>query len=83
MTETYVCPNCTEPTDRHYRVQFFSVTCPACDEHGRFVHESLLAVLDGIPADERPDNWDSLPLDERLLRAVRDGVVEYSETKVN
>jgi hypothetical protein len=83
MPETYVCPHCTEPTERHYRVQFFSVTCPDCGEHGRFVHRSLLSVLESIPVEDRPDGWDSLPLDERLLRAVREGAVAFDETKVN
>jgi hypothetical protein len=83
VTETYVCSHCRARDRRSYRVQFFLQTCPECAEHGRFLHASLLDVLDGIPEDDRPEEWGELDLDERLLYAVKNGLLDYSETLVS
>jgi hypothetical protein len=82
VTETYVCPHCTAVEERSYRVQFFIVTCDECGENGRFIHASLLDVLDSIPEADRPDGWESMPLDERLLHAVREGILAFDDTRV-
>jgi RNase P subunit RPR2 len=83
VTETYVCPHCSTGTDRTYRVQFIIVTCEECGRNGRFVHDSLLSVLASVPEADRPDDWEQRPLDERLLYAVREGLVTYDDTRVN
>jgi hypothetical protein len=58
------------------------VNCPDCGEHGRLVHESLVSLLDTVPEEERPDDWDDRPLDERLLDALDRGYISLGDTRV-
>lgn len=83
MTETYVCPHCSATIERPYRVQFVILTCEECGENGRHIHASLLDVLDAVPTEDRPDDWEELPLDERLVAAVKEGLLSFDETRVN
>lgn len=82
MTETYVCPHCEATTQRTFRVTTIVRTCTECGEHGRFLHEELLPLLDRVPESARPDDWTERPLDERLFEAVRSGHVDYEETEL-
>jgi hypothetical protein len=82
VPETYVCPVCRSTTDRSYRVTTIIRTCSSCGENGRFLHEELLALVDRVPVGERPEGWEEMPLDERLLHAVRAGHVDYDETEL-
>ena len=82
MTESYVCSNCRLRVQRSYRVQFFVQTCPECGEHGWFVHESLLDVLETVPAAERPADWDEMSLEERFRHVAKEGLLDWSDLRV-
>lgn len=76
VTETYVCPHCGTTQERSYRVRLIIVTCPECGENGRHVHASYVDLLDEVPEEDKPDEWSRMPLDERLLDAVKRGLVD-------
>ena len=78
MPETYVCSNCEATVEREFAVKSLIRTCAECGEHGRFVHESLLESLAAIPDDDRPEEWDGMPLDERFMDAVKRGLIEIT-----
>lgn len=80
MTESYVCPHCGRVEERPYRVRLIILTCPDCGENGRFLNESLVDQLDDVPEAERPEGWTEMPLDERLLYAVREDLLDVSLT---
>ena len=82
MPDTYVCSACRGTADRSYGVRYIVVNCPDCGEHGRLVHESLVSLLDTVPEEERPDDWDDRPLDERLLDALDRGYISLADTRV-
>ena len=82
MSETYVCPYCREGVERDYAVQYIIRSCSECGEHGRFVHESVAAALEGLSSDDLPEGWADRPLDERLLVAVREGVLDIADTRL-
>lgn len=79
MSETYVCSTCRETTERAYGVRFLVLTCPACGRHGRHVHRSLVSLLERVPDEERDDDWEERPLDERLLDAVEQGHITLGD----
>jgi hypothetical protein len=63
-------------------VRYIVVTCGECGRHGRHVHESLVSLLDAVPEDDRPDDWDDRPLDERLLAALEQGYITLGDARV-
>jgi len=82
VTDTYTCSSCGETVEREYGVQYIVLTCPDCGEHGRLVHESLLSTLEGVPEEDRPEDWDRMGLDDRLLHAVREGLLDRDDLQV-
>jgi hypothetical protein len=82
VSDTYVCSSCGGTVERSYGVQYIVLTCPHCDGNGRFVHDSLVGVLDGLAAGERPEDWEEMRLDERLLHALREGLVDREDVRV-
>lgn len=82
MSDTYVCSSCGGTVERDYGVQYIVLTCPHCGENGRFVHETLVGVLDDLPTEERPEDWEEMPLDERLLHALREGLIDWDDVQV-
>jgi Zn-finger nucleic acid-binding protein len=82
VTETYVCSNCRTSEQRSYRVQFFVQTCPECGEHGWFVHESLLDVLETVPTEDRPADWDEMSLEDRFRHVAKRGLIDWSDLRV-
>jgi hypothetical protein len=82
VPDTYVCSDCRGTTDRSYGVRYIVVTCEECGRHGRHVHESLVSLLDAVPEDDRPDDWDDRPLDERLLAALEQGYITLGDARV-
>jgi hypothetical protein len=81
VTETYVCPNCGATEERKYRVRLIILTCAECGENGRFLHQSLANLLATIPEPDRPDGWGTLPADQRLREAVKEGLVDVEDVK--
>ncbi len=77
----YVCPYCGAEVERDYRVQYVIRSCSECGGHGRFVHRVVAEALDRVEGD-LPDDWDDLPLDERLLTAVREGLLDVRDTRL-
>jgi hypothetical protein len=82
VSETYICPYCESEVDRNYRVQYVIRSCPECGGHGRFVHTVVAAALDEIPDEDRPEGWEEKPLDERLIAAVKAGLLDVTDTRV-
>lgn len=82
MSDSYVCSACHTSTDRSYGVRYIVSTCPECGRHGRLVHESLVSLLQRVPEEERPDEWEDQPLDERLLDALERGFIDLADTRV-
>jgi len=82
MTDTYACSSCGATVEREYGVQYIVLTCPSCGEHGRLVHESLVATLEGLPEEDRPDDWEGMGLDDRLLHAVREGLIDREDVEI-
>jgi len=80
VTDSYVCPHCGHIEERPYRVRLIVFTCPDCGENGRFIHASLVDRLDEVPEPQRPENWEEMPLDDRLQYAIREGLLEMSFT---
>lgn len=78
-SETYVCPECTTPVERDYRVKYLVRTCDECGTNGRFLNESLTDVVEGIPEEERPDDWADTPLDERVRYALEEGLIDWAD----
>ncbi|UIO98706.1 hypothetical protein Hbl1158_09100 [Halobaculum sp. CBA1158] len=67
--------------ERPFRVQYVIRSCLECDGHGRFVHGDVAAALDRIDESALPDGWEDDPLDERLLVAVREGLLAGDEAR--
>ena len=82
VSETYVCPYCETEVERAYRVQYVIRSCPECGGYGRFVHSEVATALESLPAAELPDDWAEKPLDERLLTAVENGLLDVGETRL-
>ena len=78
MSETYRCAVCEAPVEREFAVRSVIRTCDECGEHGRFLHESLLESLESIPDDDRPEEWESMSLDERFMDAIKRGIIEIT-----
>lgn len=75
MSETYVCSQCQASVERSFEVRSIIRTCSECDSNGRFLHRSLVESLSEIAAENRPDGWEQMSLDERFEAALRQGLI--------
>lgn len=79
-TVTYHCSSCFDQTlTRSYDVSHFSVSCPACGEFARFVHEGVLdqyEAFEASPPEEFP--WDRLSRLEKFM--VAEGIVRQGRS---
>jgi len=78
VSETYVCAHCESTVTRPFEIRSIVRTCGECDENGRFLHESLVESLASLPSEELPEDWESMPLDERFKVALRDGFIHLT-----
>jgi len=78
VTETYVCSHCESTVTRPFQIRSIIRTCGECEENGRFLHESLVESLDSLPAEELPEGWESMPLDERFKTALQEGLIRLT-----
>ncbi|WP_135304093.1 hypothetical protein [Haloarcula amylovorans] len=78
MPETYVCANCGATVTRSFGVRSIIRTCDDCEENGRFLHRSLVDSLSSLPDDELPQDWESMPLDDRFEEALKRGLIEIT-----
>ncbi|MDQ2071697.1 hypothetical protein ACODNH_15595 [Haloarcula sp. NS06] len=75
MSETYVCARCQAGVERDFEVRSIIRTCSECGENERFLHRSLVESLSAIAAENRPDGWDQMTLDERFEAALKEGLI--------
>ena len=78
VTETYVCSHCEATVTRPFEIRSIIRTCGECGENGRFLHESLVESLGTLPAEELPEDWEAMPLDERFECALREGLIQLT-----
>jgi len=78
VTETYVCSQCEATVTRPFEIRSVIRTCDECGENGRFLHESLVESLASLPAEELPEEWESMPLDERFKMALKEGLIQLT-----
>ncbi|PSP84137.1 hypothetical protein BRC96_06430 [Halobacteriales archaeon QS_6_64_34] len=78
MTETYVCSHCQSSVTRPFDIRAIIRTCDECGENGRFLNGSLVESLASLPADDLPDDWESMPLDERFKLALERGLIQMT-----
>lgn len=78
MTETYVCSHCQASVTRPFDIRLVIRTCDDCGENGRFLNESLVESLAALPADELPDDWEAMPLDEQFKLALKEGLIQMT-----
>lgn len=82
MSETYVCPECTNAVERNYSVKYLISTCDECGTHGRFINDELLDRLYELPEEDLPDDWTDMSLDDRMEHAMREGLLDYDDLRV-
>lgn len=82
VSETYVCPECTDEVGRSYSVKYIIRTCEECGTNGRFINEGLLERLYEIPEEKLPDDWPDMALDDRMEHALREGLISRSDLAV-
>lgn len=75
VSETYVCAQCEAAVERNFEVRSLIRTCEECDQNGRFLHRSLVESLSKIAAEDRPDGWEQMALDERFEAALQQGLI--------
>ncbi|AUG46929.1 MULTISPECIES: hypothetical protein [Haloarcula] len=80
MSETYVCARCQAGVERDFEVRSIIKTCDDCGENGRFLHRSLVESLAEIAAENRPDGWEQMTLDERFEAALKEGLITVTRT---
>ncbi|WP_276272633.1 hypothetical protein [Haloarcula litorea] len=78
MTETYVCAHCQATVERSYEVRSLIRTCDECGENGRFLHRSLVDSLESLPAEQLPEDWESMALDDRFEAALKEGLIQLT-----
>jgi len=77
VSETYVCAQCQATVDRSFEVKSIIRTCAECGTNGRFLHRSFVDSLSEIAAENRPDGWEEMALDERFETALRQGLITF------
>ncbi|MBX0323897.1 hypothetical protein EGH21_12735 [Halomicroarcula sp. F13] len=80
MSETYVCSNCQTTVTRPFQIRSIIRTCDECGQNGRFLHRSLVDSLESLPAEELPDGWESMRLDERFEAALKQGLIQLTRS---
>ncbi len=79
-TRTYRCLNCQEHTlTREYDVSHLSITCEACGEFSRFVHQGVYDQFEAF--EENPPagvEWETLSRMQKFV--VVDGLVRSGKS---
>jgi hypothetical protein len=77
---SYRCSSCLDHTvERSYDVSHVSLSCPACGEFARFVHEGVLAKYQEFEETPPPDfDWERLDRLEKFV--VAEGIVRKGRT---
>lgn len=78
-TTTYVCSGCRNDEDREYRVTHFIKFCENGCGFVKHIRKALVKKTSTVPDDARPESWASMDLDERLMVAMRAGVITRAD----
>ena len=76
---TYVCPTCGATIERPFRTASVIRTCENGCPFDHHFREDLLAAIERVPESARPDDWSERPVKERLLVAMREGIVSRDD----
>ena len=71
----YVCPTCGDVVERPFRAPSVVRRCDNGCEFGPFLRVDVLDRVDQVPESARPDDWQEMEVEQRLLVAMREGVV--------
>ena len=80
-THEYVCPTCGARVERPFRTPSVVRTCDNGCPFGHFLRADLLERVEEVPEEARPDDWAERDVEERLLVAMREGVVAPSDLR--
>jgi hypothetical protein len=80
-TYDYVCPDCGNTVQRGYRVPSIVRNCENDCGFDHYVRADLLAKVEQVPEDARPDDWAELSESHKLLVAMREGIVDLSDVQ--
>ncbi len=80
VSETYLCANCRATATREFAVRSVIRTCDECGRNGRFLHTSLVDSLESIPESDRPEEWETMALDERFQDALKRGLIQLTRS---
>jgi hypothetical protein len=78
VSETYHCAHCEATVTRPYEIQSIIRTCDDCGTNDRFLHQSLVDSLSSLPAEELPEDWESMPLTERFRAALERDLIQIT-----
>lgn len=78
---TYACPECRNAVDREFRVPSLVRSCENGCGFDHYVREGLLAKVAEVPEADRPDDWADRSATERLVVALREGVVSVPDLR--
>ncbi|MFD1512382.1 hypothetical protein [Halomarina rubra] len=78
---TYVCPTCGARITRSFRAPSVMRSCENGCSFGHFLRADVLERVDSVPVAARPDDWAELEVEERLLVAMREGVVSLPDLR--
>ena len=77
----YVCPSCGARIVRPFRTPSVARTCDECGSFGYHLRADLLEQVESVPEDARPDDWADRDVEERLLVAMREGIVTPNDVR--
>lgn len=78
MSETYYCANCEANVTRSFEIRSIIRTCDDCGTNNRFLHRSLVDSLASLPDEELPEEWETMPLDERFRAALERDLIQIT-----
>jgi hypothetical protein len=67
--QTFLCETCSAKRHRPYSVPYFLYRCANGCGFRRFVRSDIIESLSTFPENARPENWDSLSLQQKLVVA--------------
>jgi hypothetical protein len=80
-THEYVCPTCGAVVERPFRAPSVVRQCDNGCSFGHFLRADILARVEEVPEEVRPDDWDEMEVENRLLLAMREGIVSLPDLR--
>jgi hypothetical protein len=75
----YVCPECENRTTREFRVPSIVRSCENDCGFDHYLRSDLLAKVESVPADARPDDWNDLDNERKVYVALREGIISLPD----